>query len=88
MAVGRLTKEIGALYRMHARENRALENSYGNNDVNLDTSSQIHFLKWVTAKHYMTTSVIILEALTALEEINNNPDIIGYIHLLFTQAIK
>lgn len=36
----------------------------------------------------MTTSIILLEALTGLEStINNNTDIIGYIHLSITQAI-
>lgn len=37
MAAGSFTKELGALYRMHARETHALENSYGYNDVNVDT---------------------------------------------------
>lgn len=48
MAAGSFTKELGALYRMHARETHALENSYGYNDVNVDTWSQTHFLKWVS----------------------------------------
>lgn len=39
MAVSRLTKENGAMYRMHAGETHALENSYANNDVNSDASS-------------------------------------------------